>query len=101
MYDKDKEMQDFIDEHILGERTSDAAEDSSGAAWAAYERGEYKVPDWYSKEYKGRKSVTNTIIKRDVSVQRGASITLDMFLRSMGILFLILLAILIVTMIFN
>lgn len=86
MADKDQEMLDYIDEYIVRGRTSDAAEDSAGAAWAAYQRGEFDVPDWYTKERKSRKrtKISNLTYKKNFSV------TWDSFLRSMGILFLIL-----------
>jgi len=56
MHDRDQEMLDYIDEVIVDGRTSDAADDSAGAAWAAYQRGDYSVPDWYSKEWRNRKT---------------------------------------------
>lgn len=97
MADKDQEMLDYIDEYIVRGRTSDAAEDSAGAAWAAYQRGEFEVPDWYTKERKNRqhKRVQNPISKKSFSL------TWDSFLRSMGLLFLILLLILFIIAIFK
>ena len=97
MYDKDQEMLDYIDEVIVNGRTSDAADDSAGAAWAAYQRGEYSVPDWYSKEWRSRKTriVEKNIYKRDTSIN------LDTFLRSMGILFLVIIAIIILITVFS
>lgn len=89
MHDRDQEMLDYIDEVIVAGRTSDAADDSAGAAWAAYQRGDYNVPDWYSKEWKSRKTriVKKTYYKRDTSINWGT------FLRSMGILFIALIII--------
>lgn len=93
MIDRDQEMMDYIDEHIVRGRTSDAADDSSGAAWAAYERGEYHVPDWYSKEHraKNRSYMQETIDTARKSIRNPNPLTWDTFLRSMGILFLVLL----------
>ncbi|MFD2567813.1 hypothetical protein [Pseudotenacibaculum haliotis] len=87
MADKDQEMLDYIDEYIVRGRTSDAAEDSAGAAWAAYQRGEFDVPDWYTKERRSRKRGKKM---ESSTYKKGLSITWDSFLRSMGILFLIL-----------
>ena len=88
MSDKDQEMLDYIDEYIVRDRTSDAAEDSAGAAWAAYERGEYDVPDWYRKEHRAKNS-GKTISAGNT--QKKPSLNWDTFLKSMGILFLVLL----------
>lgn len=98
MADRDQEMMDYIDEHIMGERTSDAAEDSAGAAWAAYERGEYEVPDWYRKEHRARNGSKSTIVEY---IQNKPSLNWDTFLRSMGILFLALIVIIILIVIFT
>jgi len=98
MADKDQVMMDYINEHIVRDRNSDAAEDSAGAAWAAYERGEYHVPDWYSKEHraKNRSYMQEAIDTARKSVTHPNPLTWDTFLRSMGILFVILLGLFII-----
>lgn len=102
MADRDQEMLDYIDDVIVDGRTSDAAEDSAGAAWAAYKRGELDVPAWYRKEHRSRRSTQKVYQQPSYQSSRSTPpITWDTFLRSMGILFLVLIAIVLFATLFS
>ncbi len=100
MHDPDKEMMDYIDKYIVRGRHSDAADDSAGAAWAAYQRGDFSVPDWFAEEYRTGKS-SAPVSQFNRSERVSPILTLDSFLKSMGILFIALIIIFLLYWIFS
>ena len=89
-YDTDDErMMAYIDQVIVGDRTSDAADDSAGAAWAAYQRGEFEVPAWFSGNHPGMK-YSSPEPESEIKIHK-PRLTFDAFLKSMGVLFLVIL----------
>ena len=102
--DEDSRMLAYIDEVIVGDRTSDAAEDSAGAAWAAYERGEFDVPAWFkpgSKTTGSNYSSSSSSTTYSYQSPKSNKLSFDLFLKAMGALFLILILLTFVLFLFG